>query len=382
MQKRVGVVVVLLLVIAAGIWFTTQSKNTPADNSKESIKIGVASLLTGDFAVVGENIVKTAKLAAADINADGGISGRPIELVIENAGYTSKDGVSALQKLINADGIRYVIGGTSSNGTIAYAPIANQTHTVVLTPVTGGKNVDEAGDYIFRIANADILAGQNLAEAMIRLGYTKAATISEVTDYTTDIQNTFEKTFKEKGGVIVKSERFQPNTTDYRTLITSVRESKPEAILILSQLGTNAAQFIKQSRELGFTPPLFTDFTLAANGDVKRIVGSLDGIYFADPAYDTAGAGSKAFFERYEKEYGGPSPIPFHSASTYDGMMMIASALRAVGDDSTKVQQWLLMNVKNYQGLMGTYSLDAAGNSDLGFTVRVIKGGVPTDISY
>lgn len=371
----------LVLIVVAGLWLYSAYGKEGA-GSKEPLKIGVASLLNGDFAVVGENIVKTARLAAEDINAEGGINGRPVELVIEDAGYTSRDGVSAIQKLVNADGVRYVIGGMSSNGSVAAAPIANQTHTVILTPVTGGKNVDEAGEYIFRIANADILAGQDLANAMLQLGYRRAATISEVTEYTTDIQNTFEKTFKEKGGTVVMSERFQPDTTDYRTLITSVRESNPEAILVLSQLGTNAAQFIKQSRELGFTPPLFTDFTLAANGDVKRIIGSLDGIYFADPAYDATSERAKSFFKRYEEKYGGPSPIPFHAASTYDGMMMLAAALRAVGDDSEKVQAWLTQNVKNYRGLMGTYSLDGAGNSDLGFTVRVIKNGVPTDISY
>lgn len=379
MQRILGALV-LVLILAGVAWYLF-GRETQIETDAP-IKIGVASLLNGDFAVVGENIVKTARLAAEDINTQGGINGRPVELVIEDAGYTSRDGVSAIQKLVNADGIRYVIGGMSSNGTVAAAPIANQTRTVILTPVTGGKNVDEAGDYIFRIANADVLAGQDLANAMLRLGYKRAATISEVTEYTTDIQNTFEKTFKEKGGTIVMSERFQPDTTDYRTLITSVRESNPEAILVLSQLGTNAAQFIKQSRELGFTPPLFTDFTLAANGDVKRIVGSLDGIYFADPAYDSTSESAKSFFKRYEEKYGGPSPIPFHSASTYDGMMLFAAALRAVGDDSEGVQGWLIQNVKNYRGLMGTYSLNEAGNSDLGFTVRVIKNGAPAEVVY
>jgi branched-chain amino acid transport system substrate-binding protein len=367
--------VVVAVVVAAGIFFAF---NKPKQASSEPIKIGVASLLTGDFAVVGENVVNTAKLAVDQINKNGGIHGRPLELEVQDSKCDSKGGLDAVQKLVNADGIKYIIGGMCSNGTIAAAPIANTQHAVILTPVTGGKNVDEAGDYIFRIANSDILAGKDLADAMNKMGYKNVGVVAAVTEYTLDIKKSFEATVAQNGGAVVVSEEFQPGTTDYRTMVAKVKTKNPQALLILSQLGTDAAYFIKQSRETNYNVPLFTDFTLATNGAVKEILGTLDGIYFADPAYDASNA--KNFFAEYKQAYGIESPIPFHTASTYDGVMMLASALRAVGDDSVKVQQYLSTQIKNYHGLMGTYSLDAQGNSDLGFTVRIIKNDKPTDL--
>ncbi len=371
----IGVLVVVIVVIAVWIGFSK-----PKQASGEPITIGVSTILTGDFAAAGENMVNAAKLAVEDVNKNGGINGRPLTLEVQDAGCDSKGGLNAAQKLIQADGIKYIIGGTCSNGTLAAAPLANAQHAVYLTPVTGGKNVDEAGDYIFRIANSDILAGRDLANAMLKMGYKKVATITAVTEYTLDIQKTFEQTIKDQGGTIVASEEFQPGTKDYRTTIAKIRSKQPQALLVLSQLGTDAAQFIKQAREASYTPPIFTDFTLATNGSVKEILGSLDGIYFADPKYDLNNPTTKTFFERYKTTYNTDSVVPFHAASTYDGIMMLTNALRAVGDDSTKVQQWLSSNVKDFKGLMGTYSLDAQGNSDLGFTVRVIKDGKPTDI--
>jgi branched-chain amino acid transport system substrate-binding protein len=367
--------VVIILVVG---YFVLNQK--PKEANGAPITVGVATLLTGDFAVLGENIVQTARLAADEVNKNGGINGRPLELVIEDSKLDSRSGVAAMQKLVNADGIRYIIGGMSSNGSVAAAPIANAAHAVDLTPVTGGKNVDEAGDYIFRIANSDVLAGRDLANAMLKMGYKNVGVVGAVTEYTIDIQKTFEKTITDQGGTIVVSEQFQPGTTDYRTMIAKVRAKNPQAVLVLSQLGTDAAYFVKQSREVGYNPPLFTDFTFATNGNVKQILGSLDGIYFTDPAYDANNAKTKAFFALYKATYKTDPAIPFHAASTYDGVMMLAEALRAEGDDSAKVQQYLSTNIKNYHGLMGTYSLDAQGNSDLGFTVRVIKNGVPTDI--
>ncbi|MES2215988.1 MAG: ABC transporter substrate-binding protein [Patescibacteria group bacterium] len=371
------IIAVVIVAIIIGIIVTQSNKQSA---STESIKIGVSTILSSDWAALGENIVKTAKLAVVDVNANGGINGRPLELVIEDAGLDSKSGLSAAQKLINVDKIKYIIGGTSSNGTMAAAPVANEGHAVYLTPVTGGSNVDNAGEYIFRTANSDLLAGRQLAEAMIKLGYKKAVTVTEVTEYTFDIKKTFETTFKSLGGTVLLSEEFQPGTTDFKTAVAKVKGVQPEAILVLSQTGLGGAHFIKQAKVAGINAALFSDFTFVTNNDAKKIIGSFDGIYFTDPASAVDSVESKTFFDRYQKEYGSPSLIPFHSASTYDSVMMLTEALKAVGDDSVKVHDWLLKNVKNWKGLMGTYSLDEKGNSDLGFIVKVIRNGVAEEV--
>lgn len=373
MKKTITGLVVLIVVILI-IVFASRG------NSNEPIKFGVATILTGDFAAAGENMVNATKLAVKEINDKGGINGRMIELSVEDSGCSSKDGLSAVQKLVNTQDIKYIVGGMCSNGTLAAAPVANQGKVVIMTPVTGGNNIDNAGEYIFRNANSDVLAGRDLAAAMLKMGYKNVGVIAEVTEYTLDIKKTFEDTIKNNGGTIVASEEFQPDTKDYRTLISKIRAAKPQALLVLSQLGTNAGQFIKQSRELGFNPPLFTDFTFATNETAKKIVGSFDGIYFADPSYAASDAATQLFFKAYEETYKIPSLIPFHAAASYDIVMMYADAIKAVSDDSEKVKNWLIANVKNRKGLMGTFSFDEKGNSDLGFTMKVIKNGRPEPV--
>lgn len=372
-SAKIIIAIALLVVIVGLIWSTYRTNG-------ESIKIGIATLLVGDFAAAGENMVNATRLAVKEINDKGGINGKPIELYVEDAGCDSKGGLSAVQKLVNTNEVKYIVGGMCSNGTLAAAPIANQNHVLIMTPVTGGKNIDEAGEYIFRNANADILAGRDLANAMLKLGYKNVGVVAEVTGYTLDIKKTFEETVKSNGGTVVVSEEFQPNTKDYRTQIAKIRSAQPQALLLLSQLGTNAAQFIKQSRELGYNPPLFTDFTLATNENAKGIVGSFDGIYFADPSYAANDPATEAFFDLYQKTYGKPSLIPFHAAASYDVVMMYADAIKAVGDDSIKVKDWLLKNVKNRKGLMGVFSFDDKGNSNLGFTIKIIRNGRPEPI--
>jgi len=377
MKKNI-LIIILVAVVIAGVWsYQHSGRNIEI---KQPIKIGVATILSGDFAFLGENVANTVKLAVEDVNNSGGINGRKFEIVVEDAKCDSKGGLDAIQKLVNIDGVRYIIGGMCSNGTIAAAPVANEKHALIMTPVTGGKNVDEAGQYIFRTANSDVLAGRDLADAVLKLGYKNIGVVAEVTEYTLDIKKTFENGIKNGGGNIVVSEEFQTNTKDYRTLIAKIKERKPEALLILSQTGTNAAYFIKQSKEQGFEVPLFTDFTFATNENAKKIAGSFDGIYFADPAYAADDPRMIAFLERYKTTYGITSAIPFHTSASYDAVMMYADALRAVGDDSVKVHDWLLKNVKNRKGFMGTYSLDDKGNSDLGFVIKQIINGKPVKV--
>lgn len=370
--------IIIALVVIIGGYFVLSNERSLKDVSP--IKIGVASLLTGDFAVVGENIRDTALLVANEINQNGGVDGRMIELVVEDSKVDGKSGLSAVSKLININKTKYIVAGMSSNGTIASAPLINESKVVALTPVTGGKNVDDAGEYIFRTANSDDLAGADTARAMVEMGFTKVAIVTETTEANLAVKESFKKEFSKLGGEIVIEEDFQPGTTDFRTAIAKIKNTGVKATTIWSQTGIAGANFVKQLREQNLGVTIFSDFNFVLNPDALKIVGTFGGIYFADPDYDAEDPDLKAFFALYEAKYGHAPSIPFHTAATYDAIHMIVEGIKNVGDDSEKVHDWLLENVKNYKGFMGTYSLDEKGNSDLGFVIKVIKNGEAVEV--
>ena len=372
MKKIIWIIVIII--VALGLYFAFRP-STPV--STEPIKIGVSTILSGDLAAGGQNMVWGAELAVERINNSGGVNGRMIKLFVEDARCDSRGGLNAASKLINISGVKYIIGGTCSNGTLAAAPLANERKVLYLTPVTGGSNNDNAGEYVFRTANSDVLAGRDLANAMFKLGYRRVGTVTEITEYTLDIKTHFKKVMTELGGSVKVEEDFQPGTRDFRTVIAKMKSENLNAVVILSQTGISGGSFVKQTKELQFSVPLFSDFLLAANEDAKKIAGSLDGIYFADPAYDAKNPELKTFFAEYEQRFGRSPLIPFHAASTYDNIQMIAAAIKEVGDDSEKVHDWLITKVKNWRGFMGVYSLDEKGNSDLGFVIKIVTDGKP-----
>lgn len=368
----IGAVVLIVVVFGGVKLFGTKNETT-----SEPIKIGIATILSGDIAGFGENLVNVAKMQVEEINQKGGLNGRMVELVIEDAKCDSKTGLSAVQKLTNVDKVKYIVGGMCSNGILAAAPVVNDNKVVFLTPSTGGKNIDESGEYIFRIGNSDLLVGRDIASTMAKLGYKKVGVVAESTEYTIDIKNSFTKKANELGLNVAIAEEFQPNTTDFRTVATKIKGENLDAVLIASQTGISGGNFIKQLRNIGAKTQAFSDFLLVFNGDVKKIVGSLDGIYYADPSFGENNSQVGAFFKTYEEKYKIKPLAPYFSAGTYDSINIILSAIKETkNDDSVSVHDWILGNVKNYNGFMGNITLDEKGNSNAGFSIKIIKNGV------
>lgn len=262
-----------------------------------------------------------------------------------------------------------------SNGILASAPIVNENKVVMMVPSTGGANVDNAGEYVFRIGNSDLLVGRDIASKMVQLGYKKVGVIAESTEYTSDIKTSFTQKAQELGLNVALSESFGPNTTDFRTLSTKIKAANLDGILIASQTGISGGMLIKQIKTLGIKTAIFSDFLLVFNTDVQKIVGSLDGVYYADPSVAQNNPTADAFFKNYEVVYKIKPIAPYFAAGTYDIIQIFSSAIKVNDDDSVVAHDWILKNVQNYQGFIGTFSLDAAGNANTGYTIKILKNG-------
>ncbi len=366
-MKRLILFAVLLFLSACA-----QQIEETKPTEKPEIKIGISTILSGDFASLGQNIVNSAELAAEELAPD-----LNIKFVVEDAKCGQNQGLTATKKLAEVDDVEVIIGGTCSDDTMASAPYVNEAKVVYITPVTGGSNIDNAGEYVFRTGNADVQAGIQPAHDFIeKFNFTKAAILTEQREYTIDIRDHFKKEFEKLGGKIVLDEEFVPDTKDFRTTILKIQQAKPDAVLILSQLGTTGAHFIKQTQELKLNKPLFTTFTTVANENAKQIAGdSMNGVYFYDPDYNSEKPEFTTFLTKYNEHFGKDPAVPFHTAATYDTVRVLTDAIRAVGNDGEKVHDWMLANVKNYDGFMGNFSFDEKGNVQTGFRLKVVQDG-------
>lgn len=336
----------------------------------ENVKVGLATGLSGDFAPFGQNLVNTIETYKKFYLR------HKIDFVYEDAKKDSKDGLTAYQKLIKLDKVDVLIGGTTSNGTIAAAPLVNKTQTVMITPLTGGSNIDALGPFVFRIGNSDILNGTQQADIFIEKGLKNVALLTEETEYTTDIAKHFRERFKKLGGNLVYDRAFIPNDLDFRTQVIMIRVKKPDAVLVLSQTGLAFGMFVKTFKEMLPEPKseIHTNFVAADNPDAAKAAGdNIYGVYYMSPEYDEGNPQLKKFIEQYKEMHGHYPNVMCNAMGTVDALDMLQNYLDTHKTFKPIEFKEYLLKLKNYHGLMGTYSFDKQGNSDLGFKLKQIS---------
>lgn len=345
--------------------------------AEESIRVGVPGVLSGDLAVMGDNIRKTIH------TYEKRYLRHPIQFFFEDSKKSGTDGLRAYKKLIEIDKVHVLIGGTVSNGTMAGAPLINESKTVTITPLTGGSNIDNAGEYIFRIGNSDILNARQQADLLIARGLTEIALFTEQTEYTQDIAQHFREYFTEKGGHLVFDEDFLPDLSSFRSTITRLKSRRPQAIFMSTQTGLAFGVFIKEFRQIdpNSMVEVHTNFVAACNPDAFKAAGSaLHGVKYLAPYYDRTDSQLQKFFEEFNTDHGAGPAIPMHTAGTVDSLNLLQLYLDKVSSFSREgFHDFLLTEVKKYQGLMGRYTFDEKGNADIGFVpheIRISEGAV------
>ena len=166
--------VAFLLAILAGC--SGGGENTPGNSSSngdsgsapktdgETIKIGLNFELSGEVASYGQSDAEGVELAVEEINANGGINGKQIELVKQDNKSDAAEAVSVATRLTSQENVLAIIGAATSGNTLAQVEIANQTQTLLLSPSATAPNVTEnddgsVNDFVFRTSYIDPFQG-------------------------------------------------------------------------------------------------------------------------------------------------------------------------------------------------------------------------------
>ena len=150
-------IILVLLLVSLFVVFLCLRKQA----DENTIKIGVIMPQTGFLASPGQSVISGINLCIDEFNSKN--SDKKIELIFEDSKSDPKIGVSAINKLINVDHVKIVIGDLGSPIFLAMASIAEKNKVVMISPGASNPSVSEAGDYIFRIYTSDEFDGKVMA---------------------------------------------------------------------------------------------------------------------------------------------------------------------------------------------------------------------------
>jgi branched-chain amino acid transport system substrate-binding protein len=363
-----GVIIVVLIIVAIVLGITQPWK----PGEPEVIKIGAILPLTGDAAEYGKNGQMGIDLAVEEINDEGGINGKLVEIIYEDSKADPKEGVVAFNKLNDIDQVPIIIGPFASSVTLAVAPVAEEKRVVLLSPVSSAPAITDAGDYIFRNSTTDEYEGPVMANyAMKELGYTKFATFTINNDYGQGLAKVFADTVTANGGKILIQETFEPSSTDFKTQLLKIKEEEPQALYIIGQ--KEVPNILIDMQELDFTSPQIISSVMFEDPDnIEKAPDIAEGVIYSFPSFDPLEGDdvAKDFGAGFEKKYRKTPEI--FAALSYDAAKITALAIKKGGYDSDGIKE-ALYKISDFPGVCGNTTFDENGDVDKPIGVKTVK---------
>ena len=341
--------------------------------------IGANLEISGKFAV--DNSLRGVELAIQEINADGGLLGRPLRLVIADNHSDETNIPETLKKLILQEKAVALIGPSYSNLAIAAAPLADQYRIpFIATAATNPRvTVDDNGrtrPYAFRACFIDSAQGTGMAHfAYTNLqSRTAALYIDDSASYSQGLASFFSDAFSKQGGQIVAKAGYTPNTQDFEQSVALLLAGKPDLIFIPGY-HLEVLKIIRSIRNAGFNGPILGGDGWSSLLLIDQEGQSLDNTFFScHYSPDDNSAPVQKFLAAFRAFSGGKTPSQGDILG-YQAMMLLADAIRrADSDDPEKIRAELAKTI-DFPGVTGPLTLDKQHNALTGMMVLEIKDG-------
>ena len=358
-------------------------------DDKETFKIGVIGPMTGDYAQYGTNVYNATKIAADEINANGGFNGYNVEVL--DAGDDQGDpekGVNAYNDLLDK-GMQMLVGSVTSASCIAVGAEAADS-TFLFTPSGTAVDCITAGSNEFRMCFTDPAQGTKSAQFIgdHKLATKVAVLYDSMADYNSGIHDAFVEAAPDNGLEVVADEAYTTDSnTDYSVQLKKIKDSGAELLFLPNYYSDNAL-ILQQAHEAGMD-----DIKIFGVDGMDGILGvenfdtSLaEGVMLLTPFSATAeDEATQKFVKAYNDAHDGETPNQF-AADAYDvmyAMQLAANDAKVTPDmsneDISAAMSESMLNIE-LKGLTGDSKWTEDGECDKEPKAFEIKDGVYVEV--
>jgi branched-chain amino acid transport system substrate-binding protein len=339
------------------------------------IVIGHYGSMTGSTAHFGQDTDKAARLAVDQLNAAGGVLGKKIRLVTLDTRGDGAEAANAVTRLIDVEKATAILGEVASSLSLQGGPIAQRRKIPMVSPSSTNPKVTQIGDYVFRACYIDPFQGKVMALfARQTLKLDKVAILKDVkNDYSLGLADAFQKSFTAAGGKIVAEQSYSQGDTDFSAQLTAIKGSGAQAIWVPGYYAEVGA-IARTAARLGVKVPLMGGDGWDAP-ELFTIGGdALNGSYFSNHfAPDQASPMAQKFVADFKAKYGQlPTGL---GALGYDGIMIIADAIKRAGKVEPSAIRDALAATKDLETVTGKITMDKDRNPEKSVVVLKIDSG-------
>lgn len=353
----------------------------------DSIKIGVSGPYTGGSSPMGVSMRDGVRLAAAEINAKGGVLGRQIALVERDDEAKNERGVQVSQELISKEQVVATVGYANTGVALASQRFYQEAKIPVLNNVATGSAVTKQflppefpDNYIFRTSAADTIQSAIIVrEAIDTRKLTKVAILADSTNYGQLGRADLEKALAAKNITAVAIEKFNVKDVDMTAQLLKAKEAGAQAILTYA-IGPELAQIANGMEKLGWKVPMIGSWTLSMGNFIDNSGKNGEGARMPQTFIQEPNTPKrKAFIDSYVKAYNpanGRIPSPVSAAQGYDSMQLLAAAIKQAGStDGVKIREALENMQEKIDGVVTTYSHPFTHDDHEAITMNMVVMG-------
>jgi len=356
----------------------------PTARAAEPVKLGALLSVTGPAAFLGGPEARTLEMAVEELNARGGLGGRPVQLLVKDTGGSPEKAVSFAKQLIDEEQVFAIIGPSTSGETMAVKALAEGSGTLLLSCAAAEVIVNPVARWVFKTAQKDSHAATAIFLQLKKMGLTKVGVLTSNTGFGKAGKEQLEKLAPEHGVQIVVSETYDKAATDLTAEVTKLKAAGVQALVNWS-IEPAQAIVIKNARQLGFTAPIFqshgfgnVQYARAAGAAAEGVLFPVGHLMVAEslPAAHRQKTVLMAYKRAYEARF--KEDVSGFGGYAYDALLVLQAAVKAAGSLEREPVRAAVEKVSGLIGTSGVFTFSATDHNGLGldsFELATVKDG-------
>ena len=319
----------------------------PALAQTAPLRLGVLTPLTGAGSFDGPRMLKAMQGVAAEVNAAGGVLGRPIELVVEDDETNPEAAVRAAHKLVDVDRVPVIMGTWASAVTTAVAPVCWESKTF-LTTVSGADSITHLPHqgYLIRTQPNNELQATSHARFIVRHGAKRVFILSTQAPFTEPTVRFLTAVLTPAGVAVAGSLIYDKDKTSYRSEVDQALRAKPD-LVYLNGYAPDVAVVLRDLFRAGYDGGRFTQsyaLTVKSLADLPHDV--TQGVITAQPSADV----DSPAYAAAAKRTGVAAPDSYEAQAT-DWISIVALTIARAGEASGTALRDTVRKITNSNGV-------------------------------
>ena len=344
--------VATVLCLGAAIAAVPAGAQSGSGNKNGTLVLGSLAPETGDLSAIVDSLRVPVTIAVDEINAAGGVNGKPVTLVTGDDGTDPEVAAQTIDRMISSDGTDVIIGPASSGTALGIlgkvkgkAALCSGSNTAAQLDKDGPK---KTGGLYFRTAPTDALQGPALAELILSDGHSKAGILTRNDSYGVGFGKSVAKALKQGGAKVVTNVAYKAEGDNFDADVQKVLDKKPDSVIVLG-FNDDGAKIVQTMIEKGAGPadvPIYTADGMQGSSFGETVdpanPGVVSGIKGTAPAAAPNGVESP-----FQDVFAATGTDPIFSSYYYDCTILSALAsVKAKSDAAADIAKAFAANVK------------------------------------